>query len=112
MKVLTQDVCIGDEHFFLIEDDDKVVGHYYGTINYKDTQCDCGITHLARTLNGNDMCIDKSIGGAINARRNDIMNKQFLAESHIDHTNITDPANIKKFLAFMNEHNYPVKGIL
>ena len=25
MKVLTKDVCIGDEHFFLIEDDDKVV---------------------------------------------------------------------------------------
>ena len=75
MKVLTQDVCIGDEHFFLIEDDDKVVGHYYGTINYKDTQCDCGITHLARPLNGVDMCISNTIEGAILVRK--------LKESHL-----------------------------
>ena len=82
MKVITKLVRIENEEFYLISDYAPDGELYYGTIPYTATKN--GV--LIKALNGFQMCISDTAGGALDRRQRDIITNrkidQYIAEGY------------------------------
>ena len=105
MKVVTKSVIIENEEFVFVKNFDEKYhseNHiYYGTISVNDLN-ENGV--LKRQLNGFDMCIEDTIGGALQRRKNHILCERFLKEHpEID---LLNSKNVDKYVDFMNTLNF------
>jgi hypothetical protein len=77
MKVVTKSVMIENEEFVLIKDTDANYGEYYGTIPYTELDEE---GKMKRELNGFEICIEHTIGKALERRKMDIIRNRKIKE--------------------------------
>ena len=92
MKVVTKSVVIENEEFVLV----KVDNEFYGTISVKDLDENGA---LKRGLNGFDMCVGDTTGGALRRRKNHILCERFLNEH--PEVDLPNRKGIDKYVKFL-----------
>lgn len=77
MKVVTRSVIIENEEFALIKDTDENYGEYYGTIPYTELNAE---GKMKRALNGFEICVEHTIGEALERRKTKILRDRKIKE--------------------------------